>query len=94
MALIHFPQYTFNIVPRRDIVPMLDDLADQFQYIRCEADPWDFVGCHFSKRSLCELMVTCGSGSRPAICECHLVYGYPKPVTDGDEDFDELCGVN
>lgn len=87
-------QYTFNIVPRRDIVPMLDDLADQFQYIRCEAAPWDFVGCHFAKRSLCELLVTCGTGNRPAICECHLEFGYPKPQTDGVEDFDTLCGLN
>jgi hypothetical protein len=73
---------------------MLDDLADQFQYIRCEADPWDFLYCHIARRSLCELMVTCGNGNRPAICECHLDYGYPKPVTNGDEDFDEICGVN
>lgn len=91
---IRLLQYTFNIVPRRDIVPMLDDLADQFQYIRCESDPWDFVGCHFGKRSLCEIMYTCGTGNRPAICECYTDYGYPKPVTDGDEDFDARCGSN
>jgi len=72
---------------------MLDDKADQFQLIRCEAAASDFVGCHFARRSLCELMVTCGTGNRPAICECHRIYGYPKPVTDGDEDFDELCPV-
>ncbi|KAL3924436.1 MAG: hypothetical protein SGILL_001047, partial [Bacillariaceae sp.] len=36
--------YTFNIVPNRDIVPMLDDKADQFQAIRCESEAWDFVG--------------------------------------------------
>lgn len=87
-------KYTFNIVPRRDIVPMLDDKADQFQYIRCESAPSDFVGCHFAKRSLCEIMYTCGSGNRPAICECYNDYGYPKPVTDGDEDFDTLCAKN
>jgi lipase ATG15 len=85
-------QYTFNIVPNRDIVPMLDDKADQFQYIRCEAEPYDFVGCHFSKRSLCEILFTCGTGNRPALCECHVDYGYPQPLTDGDQTFDEVCG--
>lgn len=54
-------QYTFNIVPNRDIVPMLDDKADQFQYIRCEAEPYDFVACHYAKRSLCEIIYTCVS---------------------------------
>lgn len=72
---------------------MLDDKADQFQYIRCEAEPWNFVGCHYSKRSLCEILYTCGTGNRPAICECYIEYGYPKPLTDGDEDFDTLCGI-
>ncbi|KAG7374441.1 lipase class 3 [Nitzschia inconspicua] len=90
-------QYTFNIVPNRDIVPMLDDKADQFQHIRCQSPSWDFVGCHFSKRSLCEVAYTCGTGQRPAICECHRDYGYPRPEfnsTDGAEDnFDEICGI-
>jgi lipase ATG15 len=87
-------KYTFNIIPNRDIVPMLDDVADQFQYIRCETEAYDFVACHFARRSLCEILYTCGTGNRPALCECHTQYSYPKPVTDGDEDFDDLCGLN
>jgi lipase ATG15 len=84
-------RYTFNIRPDRDIVSRFDDVADNFQNIRCEADANDFIGCHAFVRSLCEIMYTCGTGIRPAICECHTLYGYPMPVTDGDEDFDELC---
>ena len=85
-------RYTFNIRPDRDIVSRFDDVADNFQNIRCEADANDFIGCHGFVRSLCEIMYTCGTGIRPAICQCHTLYGYPKPFTDGDEDFDELCG--
>jgi lipase ATG15 len=84
-------RYTFNIRPDRDIVSRFDDVADNFQNIRCEADANDFLGCHGFVRSLCEIMYTCGTGTRPAICECHTLYGYPKPFTDGDEVFDELC---
>ena len=87
-------KYTFNIIPNRDIVPMLDDPADQLQHIRCEAEPYDFVGCHFGRRSLCEILYTCGTGmNRPALCNCHYEYGYPKPITDGDEDFDTVCAA-
>jgi lipase ATG15 len=85
-------RYTFNIRPDRDIVSRFDDVANNFQNIRCEADANDFMGCHGFVRSLCELMYTRGTGTRPAICECHTLYGYPKPFTDGDENFDELCG--
>eukprot|EP00529_Nitzschia_sp_RCC80_P005593 CAMPEP_0113486244 /NCGR_PEP_ID=MMETSP0014_2-20120614/24896_1 /TAXON_ID=2857 /ORGANISM="Nitzschia sp." /LENGTH=992 /DNA_ID=CAMNT_0000379909 /DNA_START=67 /DNA_END=3042 /DNA_ORIENTATION=- /assembly_acc=CAM_ASM_000159 len=71
--------YTFNIIPNRDIVPMLDDRADQYQLVRCTSKPYDFVGCHFSKRTLCEVIYTCGTGNRPALCECVTEYGYPMP---------------
>jgi hypothetical protein len=87
-------KYTFNIVPNRDIVPMLDDVADQFQNIRCESPAYDFVSCHYSERSLCEILYTCGTGNRPALCECVTVHHYPKPITDWDEDFDTACGLN
>ena len=87
-------KYTFNIVPERDIVPRLDDLADQNQHIRCSAEASDFVGCHTAQRSLCEILYTCGTGNRPALCHCVTEFGYPKPITDGDEDFDELCGIS
>jgi hypothetical protein len=84
-------KYTFNIRPNADIVAMLDDHADQFQDIRCEAPSYDFVGCHAAKRSICEIMYTCGTGNRPAVCECHMLYGYPKPTPAGGEDFDTMC---
>jgi lipase ATG15 len=73
---------------------MLDDKADQFQYIRCEAGMNDFVGCHFSKRSLCEVMYTCGTNGRPAICECVTDYDYPEPITNGTETFAKACGIS
>jgi hypothetical protein len=68
-------RYTFNIIPNRDIVPKLDDPADQIQRIRCEAPVYDFVGCHSSTRSLCEILHTCGSGPRPVLCECFRDFG-------------------
>ena len=70
---------------------MLDDRADQFQNIRCEGPVYDFVACHNSERSLCEILYTCGTGNRPALCECHTKYGYPKPDPIGEEDFDTAC---
>jgi lipase ATG15 len=87
-------RYTFNIIPNRDVVPLLDDVADQLQYIRCNTEMNDFVGCHDSTRSLCEIIHTCGTGPRPAICECTTLYGYPKPVTLGNRTFDEVCSTN
>jgi putative lipase involved disintegration of autophagic bodies len=42
-------KYTFNMIPNRDVVPMLDDVADQFQYIRCRAPLYDFVSCYYYK---------------------------------------------
>jgi lipase ATG15 len=84
-------RYTFNIIPNRDVVPLLDDKADQFQFIRCNAAKNDFVGCHTTTRSLCEIMTTCGSGNRPAFCECVTEFGFDPPTNDGDEDFATLC---
>jgi lipase ATG15 len=84
-------RYTFNIVPDRDIVARFDDVADQFQRIRCTAPANDFVKCHDFTRSLCEIIYTCGTGDRPALCECHTLLGYPKPTTDGEQNFDDLC---
>jgi lipase ATG15 len=84
-------RYTFNIVPDRDIVARFDDVADQFQRIRCTAPANDFVQCHGFTRSLCEIIYTCGTGDRPALCECHTLLGYPKPTTDGEQNFDDLC---
>lgn len=84
-------QLTFNVVPDRDFVPRFDDFARSIQKIRCEAPRSEVAGCHSNLRSLCELMVSCGTINRPAICECNTLFGYPKPLTDGDADFDLLC---
>eukprot|EP00980_Cylindrotheca_fusiformis_P002126 scaffold479_cov97-Cylindrotheca_fusiformis.AAC.3 len=90
-------KYTFNVVPDYDIVPRVDDIADEFQRIRCTADSnYKFKTiCHSVDRSICELMYTCGSGNRPVFCECVEVYGYPEPVaaTGLNYTFSEFCGA-
>lgn len=86
--------YGFNIIPKHDIVPKLDDVADNWQQIGCNSDlATSFGFCHFGKRSLCELMVTCGSGNRPVFCDCVWEYGYDPPVSVNgvDENFELLC---
>jgi len=90
---------TFNVVPERDVVPMVDDLAQNYQKIRCTANSGHFfedtVECHGTgERTLCEFLYTCGTQNRPALCECVYKYGYPKPKPkEGFEnlDFDEQC---
>lgn len=72
--------YTFNIVPNRDIVPRIDDVADMFQRIECRSDPNDTLGCHAASRSFCEIMWMCGSFGRPAMCICTRKYKYPDPL--------------
>jgi lipase ATG15 len=84
-------RYTFNIIPERDVVPMFDDVAQNYQHIRCETEQSDFVGCHDSTRSLCEITYTCGSTNRPFICECYYTYDYPLPVALGNRTFEEAC---
>jgi lipase ATG15 len=69
-----------NIIPERDIVPMIDDPAQNFQEIRCLAEHQDIIGCHNSDRSLCEILFTCGSNNRPIPCGCVTVFGYPEPI--------------
>jgi hypothetical protein len=43
---------------------------------------------------LCEIMHTCGTGIRPALCECVTVYGYPEPRPTGNRTFAEACPVS
>jgi hypothetical protein len=85
---------TFNIIPDRDVVPMIDDPAQNFQQIRCETDFTDVVGCHDSTRSLCEIIFTCGSGNRPVFCECVKLFNYPEPLPKNGVTvtFAEFCG--
>lgn len=86
---------TFNIIPARDVVPMIDDRAQNFQQIRCNTQFADVIGCHNSVRSLCEIIYTCGTGPRPAICQCATVFGYPPalPKAGTTRTFDEACGI-
>jgi len=85
--------YTFNIIPDRDPVPRIDDPARNTQPIACLAPANNFVDCHTSTRSLCEIQYTCGSGSRPTLCDCALKYGYPEPEPTGDRTFAEACRI-
>jgi len=86
---------TFNVIPDRDVVPMIDDRAELFQEIRCITEFGDFVGCHTVFRSLCEVMFSCGSGNRPALCTCYKDYGYPPPVAKNGttRTIEEACSV-
>jgi len=72
---------------------MIDDRAQNFQEIRCEAGLADFIGCHDSTRSLCEIIWSCGTNNRPAICECVTMYGYQEPIQNGTLTFKEACGL-
>lgn len=83
----------FNIIPDRDPVAHIDDVAQLNQHIACTAPKNDFVGCHYGLRSLCEIMHTCGTGIRPALCECVTIYGYPEPRPTGNRTFAEACPV-
>ena len=86
---------TFNIIPDRDIVPRIDDVAKNFQNIKCTTKTQDILGCHDSTRSLCEIIYTCGTGDRPAICQCVTKYGYPepKPKPGTIRTFAKACGI-
>ena len=84
-------KYTFNIIPHYDIVPRVDDVAQNFQNIDCLSKSPNPIDCHKNTRSLCELLFRCGSGPRPVLCECTKFYGYPEPITDGNQSFAEEC---
>eukprot|EP00814_Leptocylindrus_danicus_P000692 CAMPEP_0116028594 /NCGR_PEP_ID=MMETSP0321-20121206/15519_1 /TAXON_ID=163516 /ORGANISM="Leptocylindrus danicus var. danicus, Strain B650" /LENGTH=946 /DNA_ID=CAMNT_0003502573 /DNA_START=63 /DNA_END=2906 /DNA_ORIENTATION=- len=88
---------TFNIIPDRDIVPRLDDVARLYQKIECTAPLNDVAGCHSSTRSLCELLYQCGNGPigsqfrRPVMCDCVTVFGYEEPTQTTGMSFAEAC---
>lgn len=67
---IDLERYTFNIVPDRDVVPRLDDLSQNYQRINCRSGLNDPLSCHFGIRSMCEVLMTCGSRGRPIPCHC------------------------
>jgi hypothetical protein len=86
-------KFTFNVIPDRDIVPQLDDVAQLNQRISCTANVNDYASCHDGRRSLCQIIHTCGSQNRPALCECVTEFGYPEPLPkDGvSRTFAEAC---
>ena len=91
------------MVPDRDPVPRIDDLAQNYQRIQCKSLPSDPVGCHFGVRTLCETLFTCGTktpfsdginfgNDRPIPCQCVTDYGYPEPLGEiGGLKFTEYC---
>mmetsp|Transcript_8665 Transcript_8665/g.13355 ORF Transcript_8665/g.13355 Transcript_8665/m.13355 type:complete len:1019 (+) Transcript_8665:68-3124(+) len=88
----------FNIVPDKDPVPRIDDLGELYQRINCTANDSNFVDCHSSDRSLCEIMTKCGTQIpddkivRPILCKCHSKYEYAKPKqVGGNTTYDEYC---
>jgi len=89
-------RYTFNIIPDRDVVPMIDIPAENYQNIRCNAGFTDVIGCHDTTRALCEAIFTCGSDGRPVPCECVTQFNYPEPEKidpNSDISFAEACGI-
>ena len=85
--------YTFNVIPARDLVPRAGGVAKLYENIECTAPPNEFYSCHDIVRSLCELLVTCGTEGRPALCQCVTEYGYPEPNSMNGESFVEACGI-
>lgn len=86
-------QYVFNIIPKRDLVPMVGGLGTLIQYVECRADKSSLMGCHNIERTLCELSWSCGTSNEiPVICECATMLGYEEPFqTGGNASFAEVC---
>ena len=84
-------EFTFNVIPDRDIVPRIDDLAENYQRIRCRAAPPYVMDCHHAGRSLCEILFTCGSEGRPIPCYCVSKYGFDPPSGKNGENFSDVC---
>jgi lipase ATG15 len=68
-------EFLFNVIPERDIIPRIDDVGMLSQNIKCRANKNDLWGCHSSIRTLCEISYTCGSFTRPPLCDCATKYG-------------------
>lgn len=85
----------FNVVPDRDIVARIDDVADLYQRIQCRGPANDVWSCHSITRSLCEIAYQCGTDNRPApLCICATEKGYPEPEqVGGSATFTDLCGT-
>ncbi|KAI2509357.1 lipase [Fragilaria crotonensis] len=86
-------RFTFNVIPHKDPIPMIDDVAMLYQKIKCTASPNRIFACHQIERTICELLVTCGSSGRPPFCKCVTDFSYPKPIQMGNRTFEEACGI-
>ena len=86
-------KYTFNIVPIGDFVPTIDSLAENYQHIKCRAPANRKLSeCHSERRSLCEILKTCGSDKRrPIPCFCVNEYGYDEPTSVTGKKFVDYC---
>jgi lipase ATG15 len=82
---------TLNVIPHRDLIPRFDDPAQNYQNINCRSESRNPISCHAIVRTICELLYTCGTGNRPALCECVTAFNFPLPLTDGDQDFEAEC---
>jgi hypothetical protein len=93
-------RYTFNIIPDRDMVARFDDVAKNYQRIRCRTEPHNFASCHSAGRSFCEIVTTCGNQNRPAVCDCVFRFGYDPPTVSTIDpamevpSFEEACRAN
>lgn len=84
----------FNVIPQRDIVPIIDRHGLLTQDIACRAKANDLFGCHTATRTLCEIIYKCGTYERPPLCECATKYGYPPAdQIGGNQTFDQVCGT-
>lgn len=92
ISLDDIKKYTYAVIPSRDLVPTIGGDHMNSASIKCRADVNDSLACHFAKRSLCELMYTCGNVERPVYCEC-VSMGYPEPTAiDGSaETLESAC---
>ena len=94
ISLADIEQYTYALLPQRDIVAQLGGEHKNSAIIKCRADIHDTLSCHKApQRSLCELLYTCGNVKRPVYCECVREFGYPEPTAiDGSGTrFESMC---
>lgn len=87
--------FTFNVIPEYDAIPAIDLPGKNTQEIRCNAEDSKLAACHDAQRSICEIIYSCGSGPRPALCDCAVRFGYPPPTpksgTNSTAGFEEAC---
>lgn len=87
--------FTFNVIPEYDAIPIIDDHAQNTQEIRCNAEDSKTTACHDAQRSICEIIYSCGTGPRPALCDCAARFGYPPPMpknaSNSAATFEDAC---